>query len=158
MRISRYVTVAALCAAWGLPAVLCAADSSQAASSSSTNSSFQQSTEIEQLKAQLQLQQRRVEDQQSQIRSLQLALEDQQTALEEQKRLIDKITTLEAALAPPPEPEHKVTNLGAVASTVPYIPKGVAPILPPIAAAAQIFPLPGTLGDQIPDSPLQLRI
>jgi len=158
MRKSRYVTIVVLSAAWVLPAANWAADASQAAGSPSFNSSSAQPPEIERLKAQLESQQRRIEEQQSQIRNLQLALEDQKTALVEQKQLIDKVAIQEAAAPAPPEPEHKVTNLGDVASTVPYIPKGVAPILPPIAAAPQIFPRPGTRGDVIPESPLQIRL
>jgi hypothetical protein len=158
MRKSRYLTVVALCAAWVLPAAIRAADASQAAGSGSANSSSAQPSEIERLKAQLASQQRRIEEQQSQIRNLQVALEDQKTALEEQKKLIDKVAALEAAAPAPRGPDHKVANLGDVASTAPYIPKGVAPILPPIAAAPQIFPPRGTRGDVIPESPLQIRL
>jgi hypothetical protein len=158
MRTSRYVTTAVFCAAWVLPAAIWAADASQAAGSGSANSSFGQPSEIELLKAQMELQQRQIQEQQKQIRGLLTALEDQKVALEEQKKLIDKVATAQATPPPASEPERKAPNLGDVASTVPFIPKGVAPVLPPIAAAAQIFPAPGTRGDQIPDSPLQIRI
>jgi hypothetical protein len=64
-----------------------------------------------------------------------------------------------SAAATTPEPDHKAPNLGDVASTTPIIPQGVAPALPPpIAAFPQVFPPPGTAQEEIPDSPLQLRI
>jgi hypothetical protein len=60
------------------------------------------------------------------------------------------------------EPDHKAPNLGDVASAAPIIPQGVAPALPPvsipIAAIPQVVPPPGTAQEQIPESPLQLRI
>jgi uncharacterized coiled-coil protein SlyX len=157
----RDVGGAVFCAALVLPAAIWGADDSEAVAPATTRVAGQ-STEIERLKTQLEFQQRKMEEQQRQIRDLQTALEEQKTALAEQKKLINKVATLEAALpSPPPEPEHpehKVANLGDVASTVPYIPKGVASVLPPIAAAPQIFPPRGTLGDVIPDSPLQIRL
>jgi hypothetical protein len=158
MRKLQYFSSAVFCAcaALALPSSFWGADASPTAGSPTVPAG--QSTEIELLKAQLELQQRQMQEQQKQISDLQSALESQKVTLEEQKKLIDKVATLEAAVPAPPEPEHKVANLGDVASTVPYIPKGVAPVLPPIAAAPQIFPPRGTRGDVIPDSPLQLRI
>jgi hypothetical protein len=153
----RCVGGAVACAALMLPAAIWGADVSQSPGSASIASG--QSAEIDRLKTQLELQQRQMQEQQRQIRGLQTALEEQQADLEEQKKLLDKVATAEpAAPAPAQEPEHRVPNLGEVASTVPLIPRGVAPVLPPIAAAAQVVPPPGTAGDQIPDSPLQLRI
>jgi hypothetical protein len=124
------------------PAAVWGADASQASGSASSPAAGQ-STEIERLKAQLELQQR-------QIRDLQIALE-------EQKKLIDKVATSEAAApVPASEPERKAPNLGDVASTVPIIPRGVAPALPPppipAAAAAQ------AAESAAPESPLQLKI
>ena len=153
----RDVGGAVFCAALVLPAVIWGSDDSEAAAHASTPAAGQ-STEIEQFKAQFELQQKRIEEQQRQIRDLQAGLEGQKSALEEQKKLIDKVAKFEAAPQALPEPEHRVANLGDVASTVPYIPKGVAPVLPPIAAAPQIFPPRGTLGAVIPDSPLQIRL
>jgi hypothetical protein len=121
-----------------LPAAAWGADASQSAGSANIPAASQ-STEIERLKAQMELQQR-------QIRDLQLALE-------EQKKLLDKVATAEpAAPVAASEPEHKAPNLGDVASTVPIIPRGVAPALPPAAAAAQ------AAEGAAPESPLQLKI
>ena len=124
------------------PVAVWGADASQAAGSANIPAAGQ-STEIEQLKAQMELQQK-------QIRDLQLALE-------EQKKLLDKVATAEpAAPVPASEPEHKAPNLGDVASTVPIIPRGVAPALPPppMPAAAAAQAAEGTA----PESPLQLKI
>jgi hypothetical protein len=138
----RYVRIAVFCAAL-LPVALWGADASQPATDASSAPAAGQSTEIERLKAQLELQQR-------QIRDLQVALE-------EQKKLIDKVTTTEAAApAQPSEPEHKAPNLGDVASTTPIIPRGVAPALPPTPLPA---PAPAQAAEAAPpESPLQLRI
>jgi hypothetical protein len=152
----RYVGSGVFCAALVLPPVIWPADASEAAGSASSPAG--QSTEIERLKAQLELQQKQMEEQQRRIRDLQTALEDQKTTIEQEKELIDKVVAAEAAQPLAAELPRKAPNLGDVASTVPFIPKGVAPILPPIAAAPQIFPPRGTLGDVIPDSPLQIRI
>jgi hypothetical protein len=125
-----------------LPSAAWGADASQAAGSANIPAASQ-STEIERLKAQMELQQR-------QIRDLQLALE-------EQKKLLDKVATAEpAAPVAASEPEHKAPNLGDVASTVPIIPRGVAPALPPppIPAAAAAQAAEGAA----PESPLQLKI
>src|SRR5215831_3409628 len=132
----RYVS-AIFCAGLMLPAVTWGASSSEEVGSAGISAG--QPTEIEQLKARLELQQGKMQEQQKQIRDLQLALEDQKTVLEEQKKLVDKIAALKAAVPAAPEPDRKAPNLGDVASTVPFIPKGVALILPPIAAAPQIF-------------------
>ena len=74
-------------------------------------------TEIQQLKTQLEQQQKQIE----QLR----------TALEAQQKLLERAAT---AQAPSSEPDHHVPNLGQVASTTPIIPRGIAP------AAAQIGP------------------
>ncbi len=132
--------------AWG-------ADGSQPASGTDD-----QSTELTRLKAQL-------EQQQKQIEALQQALAGQQKLLNkaiENNKTADKAegaSTGSAASTAAAEPEHKAPNLGDVASTTPIIPPGVAPALPPLfAASPQVFPPPATAQEEIPDSPLQLRI
>ena len=120
----RYVRIAVSCAALLLSSVAWGADAAQPAPDPATTPAASQPTEIERLKAQLELQQRQIHD-------LQIALEQQQKA-------IDKVATSEAAPpAPSSEPEHKAPNLGDVASTAPIIPRGVAPALPPTPLPAR---------------------
>ncbi|MBV9504351.1 MAG: hypothetical protein JO323_05025, partial [Acidobacteriia bacterium] len=143
----RYVTTAVLCvflsaaAAWG-------ADASQPVETGTS-----QSAELEKLKAQM-------EQQQKQIEAL-------RQALDEQKKLLEKVGNTASpdsaiATSTPQEPEHKAPNLGDVASTTPIIPRAVAPVINPIpipiAPSAQVVPPAGTAQEQIPESPLQVRI
>jgi hypothetical protein len=105
-----------------------------------------QSAEFRQLKAQL-------EQQQKQIEQLRSTLEAQQKLLEKAQ---NATAPVEAKATPEPAPEHKAANLGDVASTVPIIPRGIAP-----AATPKPLPLPQaqqTAADQVPSSPLQLQI
>src|SRR5579871_4151438 len=71
-----------------------------------------QPNEIQQLKTQL-------EQQQKQIEAL-------RTALEAQQKLLERAAA--AAPAPAAEPENKPPSLGEVASTTPIIPRGIAPV------------------------------
>lgn len=105
-----------------------------------------QAADIQNLKLQL-------EQQRKQIEQLQKLVEAQQQAVEK------AVARTAAAPAASAEPEHQAPpNLGQVASTTPIIPRGIAPstaaavpALPPSQAAQ-------TAADQIPESPLQLRI
>jgi len=81
-----------------------------------------QAAQIQQLKDLL-------EQQQKQIQALQKALEAQKQTLEK----VQSETSQNAQNTAPAEAEHKMPNLGEVASTTPIIPRGVAPA----AAAAQ---------------------
>jgi hypothetical protein len=74
-----------------------------------------QSAELQQLKAQL-------DQQQKQIEAL-------RTALEAQQKLLENVR-----IQAPAEPEHKMPNLGEVASTTPIIPRGVVPVATPVPA------------------------
>ncbi|MBZ5575770.1 MAG: YebO family protein [Acidobacteriia bacterium] len=94
-----------------------------------------QAAQIQQLKAQLDQQQRQIE-------ALRVALEAQKKALEQ----------TESAVAPA-EPEHKMPNLGDVASTTPFIPRGVAP-----AVAAAVPPPPPQAEAAAQPSPLQIHL
>ena len=124
----KHAILALTCAAFASLSTAWAADVPPPAADSGS-----QATEIQQLKQQL-------EQQQKQIEAL-------RTALEQQKQALDKV--LSAASA---EPEHKMPNLGEVASTTPIIPRGVAP-----AAAAAVPPPPQAEGAAQP-SPLQIHI
>lgn len=144
---NRILTIAVL----AVPMIIWGADGPAATSGASD-----QSAELTRLKAQL-------EQQQKEIEALSQALKQQQQALD--KAITDKseASSVQAPVpAAEPAPEHKVPNLGDVASTTPIIPQGVAPALPPItlpvAASTQVVPPPGTAQEQIPESPLQLRI
>ena len=93
-------------------------------------------TEIQQLKTQLEQQQKQIE----QLR----------TALEAQQKLLEKA----AAQTSQAEPDHNIPNLGQVASTVPIIPRGMAP-------AAQIDPSVTPLAKSVQEtspSPLTIHI
>jgi TolA-binding protein len=72
-----------------------------------------QSSELQQLKAQLEQQQKQIE----QLR----------TTLEAQQKLLEKTENAPPAEAAQPVIEHTAPNLGDVASTTPIIPQGVAP-------------------------------
>jgi TolA-binding protein len=101
-----------------------------------------QSTELQQLKAQ-------IEQQKKQIEELRVTLEAQQKLLEKAE------SVQKAENAAPAEPAHKAPNLGDVASTTPIIPRGVAPVpataLPSPAAQQSAASTP-------PTSPLQIHI
>ncbi|HUI76902.1 MAG TPA: hypothetical protein VLY24_03275 [Bryobacteraceae bacterium] len=140
----RRFSLAFVCAA--LVSAGWAADNSQPLGTASDG----QSAELQQLKAQL-------EQQQKQIEQLRATLEAQQKLLEKAQNGQNATPAAEAQAAPPTEPEHKAPNLGDVASTVPIIPRGVAPA----PGVAKPLPLPDPqqpAANQIPDSPLQLRI
>jgi hypothetical protein len=92
-----------------------------------------QSAELQQLKAQL-------DQQQKQIEAL-------RTALEAQQKLLEKVQS-----PAPAESEHKMPNLGEVASTTPIIPRGVAPIASPVPALSPQAP-PQQVGPDV--TPLQ---
>ena len=109
-----------------------------------------QSTELQQLKAQL-------EQQKKQIEQLRTTLDAQQKVLEKVQTAAPAEAKAEPQPEPQPVPEHKAPNLGDVASTVPIIPRGVAPA----AGVAKPFPLPEpqkSAADQPPSSPLQLQL
>ncbi len=133
MKKLRRLSLAFACAA--LVSTAWAADNSQQQGADASS----QSAELQQLKAQLEQQQKQIE----QLR----------TTLEAQQKMLEKAQTA-ATPAPQAAPEHKAANLGEVASTVPIIPRGIAPVATPL-------PLPQaqkSAADQIPSSPLQLQI
>lgn len=116
-----------------------------------------QSTEIQQLKEQL-------EQQQKEIEKLRTTLEAQQKLLEKAtapaaEKQAEQPQVAEKPAAPTPaEPERKAANLGEVASTRPFIPRSFAPT---VAVADPGIPIPQgaqTVADLIPESPLQVRI
>jgi hypothetical protein len=145
----RAVSLAFVCAACTALSTGWAADNAPADSGTSG-----QPADIQQLKTQL-------EQQQKQIEQLQKTLEAQQKALEKATAAAaDKAASAprEAPAAPPAEPDHKMPNLGEVASTRPIIPRGVATT---VAVSDPGIPIPQgaqTVEDIIPESPLQLRI
>jgi hypothetical protein len=111
-----------------------------------------QSAEFKQLKAQLEQQQKQIEQLRSTLEAQQKLLEKAQNAQNSQ----NATAPVEAKATPEPAPEHKAANLGDVASTVPIIPRGIAPVATP-----KPLPLPQTqqsAADQVPSSPLQLQI
>lgn len=93
-----------------------------------------QAAQVQQLKEQLDQQQKQIEE----LRS----------ALEAQKKVLEKTATSA-------EPEHKAPNLGEVASTTPIIPLGVAPVT---SAAVPPLPPPQDKGAAEQPSPLQIHI
>jgi hypothetical protein len=109
-----------------------------------------QSAEYRQLKAQL-------EQQQKQIEQLRATLEAQQKLLEKSESTAAVAPAQPAAEAPAAaqaEPDRKAPNLGEIASTVPIIPRGIAPS----AAAATPLPLPQKPEPSDQDSPLQIHL
>jgi hypothetical protein len=133
MKKLRRLSLAFACAA--LVSTAWAADNSQPQGADTSS----QSAELQQLKAQLEQQQKQIE----QLR----------TVLDAQQKLLEKAQTV-ATPAAPAEPEHKAPNLGEVASTVPIIPRGIAPT----AAAASPLPLPQKPEPTDQTSPLQIHI
>ena len=138
MKKLRRLSLAFACAA--LISTAWAADNSQPQGADSTS----QSAELQQLKAQL-------EQQQKQIEQLRTVLDAQQKMLEKAQNVAPAAPAVAQAA---PEPEHKAPNLGEVASTVPIIPRGIAPT----AAAASPLPLPQKPEPTDQTSPLQIHI
>ena len=128
----RYATFALACAAVASLSTGWAADVPQAAGTDKS----EQTTELQQLKAQL-------DEQRKQIEQL-------RTALEAQQKLLEKAQSSTTA-----EPEHKAPNLGEVASTTPIIPRGIAPAA---AAAMPALPLPQAAAAAEQPSPLQIHV
>ena len=124
-----------------------------------------QSAELQQLKAQLEQQQKQIEQLRSILEAQQKLLEKTQSAPASQGNIATQnktagqaATQAQANVDPTPAPadtDHKAPNLGDVASTVPIIPRGVAPIATPLPLPE---PAPQAAQDQIPESPLQLRL
>jgi hypothetical protein len=131
MRKLRHVVLVLTCAALASPSAGWAADVPP------PGTGKDQSAELQQLKAQL-------DQQQQQIEAL-------RTALEAQQKLLERVQS-----PAPAEPEHRMPNLGEVASITPIIPRGVAPVaaaampqrpLPQAAPAEQASPLQIHIGD-----------
>jgi hypothetical protein len=132
----RRITLAVGCMAGASLSIGWAADAASGVADSAGHP-----TEIQQLRTQLEQQQKQIE----QLR----------TALEAQQKLIEKAAS--AAPAPSAEPENKPPSLGEVASTAPIIPRGIAPA----AAAAQIGPDTNALQKSVQEvspSPLTIHV
>lgn len=137
----RRFSLALACAA--LLSTAWAADNSQPPVAGGSS----QSAELQQLKAQL-------EQQQKQIEQLRSTLEAQQKLLEKAQ---SPAPVAETQAKPQAEPEHKAANLGEVASTVPIIPRGIAPTTP--VATPRPLPAPQqSAAATVPSSPLQIHI
>jgi hypothetical protein len=131
----RRLSLALACTALAAISTGWAADVSQPSAAAGSG----QSLELQQLKAQLEQQQKQIE----QLR----------TMLEAQQKLLEKAQAAAPAEAQP-EPEHKAPNLGEVASMTPIIPRGIAPA----TAAATPLPLPQAPLAANEASPLQIHV
>jgi hypothetical protein len=110
--------------------------------------------------AELRLLQEQVTAQQKEIEQLRSMLDEQNNLL---RGLIETRGAVPAAAAASVEPEHKMPNLGEVASTTPIIPRGVAPVAAPVPALSpqqvgpDVTPLQKSAVD-VSTSPLTIHV
>ena len=122
-----------------------------------------QSAEVQQLKEQLEQQQKEIEKLRTILETQQKLLEKAIAPAEQKQEAKEPASSAPVAAAPTPklgEPEHQApTNLGEVASTRPFLP--LPKFAPTVAVADPGIPIPQgaqTVADVIPESPLQLRL